>query len=208
VIHTRPVHRNAAEWPLVMDLKRRDEGSPAGVLRGVRLQGTQILGGGKALLSGFTGNPIRDVQFEGLRMTASIQETSAAQHDRPWRSPLDQVAGEDTMTAAIVGGYLMGASFRDVRIQWNQEAPSPEGHALFLHSSDGVQLDGWQVRQAKTGGNLAALHVLGSRNLEVRNSTALAQTGVWLQLQRMSKQDVFLSGNATGAAYRDVLVAK
>lgn len=208
VIHTRPVHRDAAEWPLVLDLKRRGEESPRGVLRGIRFQGTQIHSGGKMLLSGFTGNPIRDVQFDGLGITASIQETSPARQDRPWRSPLDQVAGEDTMAAAIVGGYLMGASFRDVRVQWSQADPSPEGHALFLHSSDGVQLDGWQVRQAKTGGNLAALHVMGSRNLEIRNSTAPAQTGVWLQLQRMSKQDVFLSGNATGAAYRDVLVAK
>ncbi len=112
------------------------------------------------------------------------------------------------MSAAIVAGYLMGASLRDVRIQWSAAQLAPEGHALFLHSADGVQLDGWQVRQAKTGGNLAALHVMGARNIEVRNSTALPQTGVWLQLERMRKQDVFLSGNATEAAYREVVVAK
>ncbi|MCU0229593.1 MAG: hypothetical protein MUF01_18330, partial [Bryobacterales bacterium] len=126
----------------------------------------------------------------------------------PWRSPLDQVAGEDTMQAALVAGYVAGLSLRDVRVEWTAPEPAPDAHALFLHSADGVQLDGWHARQAKVGGSRAALHMMGARNVAVRNSTAPPQTGVWLHLQRMNKQDVFLSGNATAAAYRELVVAK
>jgi len=208
VIHTRSVHADQAEWPLVLDLKRRDEQSPAGEMRGIRFANTEIRSGGKVLLSGFTGHPIRDLQVAGLRMVASIPEGRTAITGRPWRSPLDQVVGEDTMPAAIVAGYLADCALRDVRIQWISGEISREGHALFLHSSDGVRLDAWRARQARTGGNLAAIHILGARQVAIRNSTAPPQTGTWLQLERMRKQDVFLSGNATASAYREMLVAK
>ena len=112
------------------------------------------------------------------------------------------------MSTAILAGYVAGASLEDVRITWNRESPAPESHALFVHSSDGLTLDGVTARQAKVGGTLAALQLLSSRNVEVRNSTAPPQTGIWLQVQGMGKQDVFLAGNNTAAAYRDVVFVK
>lgn len=208
VIHTRSVHSSTAQWPLVIDRKRRAADSTPGELRRIRFQNTQVQTAGKLLFSGFTGHPIRDLEVDGLQLTVSLAGEGFPRGERPGRSPFDQVAGEDAMAAAIVGGYLAGVAFRDVRVQWEAESLAPDGHALFLHSSDGVRLDGWQVRQAKTGGNLAALHVLNARNLEIRNSTALPHTGVWLELQRTGKQDVYLSGNDTSAAYREVVVAK
>ncbi len=208
VIETRAVQPGMAEWPLVLDLKRRSDESASGSLRSVRFHNTQIRTAGRVLFSGFTGNPIRDLQIQGLEIRSALLAESPSHSQRPWRSPLDQVAGEDQMAAAIVGGYLMGASLRDVRIHWTATELAPDAHALFLHSADGVQLDGWLARQAKIGGTLAAMHIMGARNIAIRNSTAPAQTGVWLQLQRMNKQDVFLSGNATAAAYRELMVAK
>jgi polygalacturonase len=208
VIETEAIRENVAEWPLVLDLKRRSADSPEGVLRDVHFHNTQIRSGGKILVSGFTGHPVRDLRIDGLDFSAGIPTNDSVQATRPWKSTEDEVRGEDQLPAAIVVGYVTGAVFRDVRVKWPSVGLADEGHALFLHSADGVRLDGWEARQAKTGGELAAIHLMSARGVEIRNSTAPPQTGIWLQLQRMAKQDVFLSGNATSAAYRTMVVTK
>lgn len=209
VIGTRAVHRDAAEWPIVLDLKRRDENSQPGAIQGIRFQNVQVRSAGRILFSGMTHHPIRDLQIEGLRFSMNLSEARKPQYERPWKSPLDQVSGEDRMATAILAGYLASASFRDVAVTWTQTGDlSPEGHSLFLHSSDGVRLDGWHARQAKTGGDLAAIEIMTARGVEIRNSTAPPETGIWLQLRGMARRDVYLSGNQTDAAYKDLVVAK
>lgn len=207
-IRTSAVHKNAAEWPIVVDLKRRTEDVPSGTIRRIRFQGIQVTSTGKILFSGMTRHPIQDLQVEGLRFASSLLETPREVRERPWLSPLDQVAGEDTMSTAILVGYVADATFRDVRISWETEGLSPEGHALFLHSSDGVRLDGWHVRQARTGGERAAIEILGARGVEIRNSTAAPGTGTWLHLENMTRKDVYLFGNQTETAYKELVVAK
>lgn len=208
VIHTRKVRKGTAEWPLLLDLKRRADDTAASRVQGIRFHNTQMQSGGKILLSGMPGEPIRNLQVDGLTFNPSLPDQTNLRSQRPWRSPVDAVVGEDTMAAAIVAGYLADCTFRDVRIHWATEERSREGHALFLHSSDGVSLDAWHARQAMTGGDLAAIYLRGARNVAIRNSTALPQTGIWVQVERMRKQDVFMSGNSLSSAYRELVVAK
>jgi hypothetical protein len=208
VIQTRAIRRDVAEWPLVLDLKRRDGDSAPGRLQDIRFQNTQIRSAGKVLISGFTSNPVRNLRMEGLDFSAATSATPSKRSARPWKSSHDDVRGEDDLSSAIVAGYVSNLVLRDVRVSWPAEGITEDRHALFLHSADGVRLDAWEARQAKTGGDLAALHFMSVRNVEVRNSTAPPQTGIWLELQRTAKQDVFLSGNATKAAYRTMIVTR
>lgn len=207
-IDTTAVNPKMAEWPLIVDLKRREQESAASTLRGIRFQGVQIRTAGKVVFSGMTHHPIRDLQVEGLRLSVEQRDPGGIVIERPWKSAIDQVSGEDSMAAAIVAGYLADATLRDVRVMWQQADPSPEGHALFLHSSDGVRLDGWHARQAKKGGTQPTFSLMSSRGVEVRNSTAPPDTGVWLHLQKMQKEDIFTAGNQTAFAYRELVVAK
>ena len=52
MLETAAVRRGRAEWPIVLDVKRRSEGGKAGQVRGVRFSNTQVKSSGKLLFSG------------------------------------------------------------------------------------------------------------------------------------------------------------
>ncbi|MDZ7640106.1 MAG: glycosyl hydrolase family 28-related protein [Bryobacterales bacterium] len=208
VIETSAVRRGSAEWPIVIDLKRRDEGSQAGSVSGVAFTGVRVHTAGKLLFSGRTRHPIRELSIDGMAVTVRPAAGAPAKLERPWKSPWDAVAGEDEATTAILLGYVADAFVRDLRVSWEGESGSPDSHALFVHSVDGLSLDGITARQGKVGGTLAAMHFLASRNIGIRNSTAPPETGVWVQAQGIGKQDFYLFGNNTAAAYRDYLFVR
>lgn len=207
-IETAAVHSGHAEWPIVVDLKRRDEDSKAGRIRGVTFSAIRIRGSGKLLFSGMTGHPIRDLHLAGISVNVVPPKSPVGQTQRPRKSPLDSVSGEDETATALLFGYVADSSVSDLRVAWPSESASLDRHAFFVHSVDGLSLDGVTARQGKVGGQRAAMHFLASRNIEIRNSTAPRQTGVWIEAQGLSKQDFFFSGNNTAAAYRDVVYVK
>jgi hypothetical protein len=208
MIETAAVRRGRAEWPIVLDVKRRAEGGTAGQLRGVRFSNTQVTTAGKLLFSGMAGRPIRDLELSGLTLRKEAPATAPLNGQRPWKSTVDSVAGEDESASAMLFGYVADSLLDGVQLIWETTEPAPESHALFAHSVDGLRLDGVRMRQGKVGGSLAAMQFMSSRRIEIRNSTAPPQTGVWLQAQGVPKQEFFLFGNNTAAAYRDLVFVK
>lgn len=208
VIETAAVQAGSAEWPIVVDLKRREENARVGRIEGLTFSSVRIRTAGKLLFSGMTGHPIRGLHLAGLSVNAISPGNPVTQTQRPRKSPLDSVAGEDEAATALLFGYVTDASVKDLRVTWNAESGSTDRHALFVHSADGFSLDGVVARQGKVGGQLAAMHFMAVRNIEIRNSTAPPQTGVWIEAQGVGKKEFFFSGNNAAAAYRDIVYAK
>lgn len=207
-IETAAVRKGRAEWPIVLDVKRRAEGVPAGTLRAVRLSDIQVKTAGKALFSGMAGRPIRELELHGITFRRRSPASEPLSVQRPWRAALDSVAGEDEAATALLLAYLADASVSRLQLVWETGEPSPEIHGMFVHSVDGLRLDGVQLRQAKVGGSLPAMHFMASRRVEIRGSTAPPQTGVWIEAKGVPKQEFFLFGNNTAAAYRDIVFVK
>lgn len=208
VIETAAVHKGSAEWPIVIDLKRRDESAKAGEIRDLAFSNVRIRTAGKLLFSGMTRHPIRDLRLAGMSVGLRQPTTAPIQTQRPRKSPVDLVAGEDETPTALLFGYVADSTVRDLRVIWEAASAPRDSHGLFVHSVDGLSLDSVTVRQGKVGGQLAAMYFLASRGIEVRNSTAPNETGVWIAAQGLGKQDFFFSGNNTLAAYRDVVYLK
>lgn len=208
LIETAAVHEGSAEWPIVVDLKRRHENARAGHVQSVSFSNIRIRTAGKLLFSGMTSHPIRDLRLAGIFVSVVPPKSPLTQTQRPRKALLDSVAGEDETAAVLLLGYIADSSMKDLRVNWPAEGALEDRHALFVHSVDGLSLDGIHARQGKVGGQLAAMHFLSSRNIEIRNSTAPSQTGVWVEAQGIGKKEFFFSGNNTAAAYRDVVYVK
>lgn len=208
VIETASLHPERAEWPLVLDLKRRNAEARAGGIEGVLFSGLRVRTAGKLLFSGMTSHPIRDLHLEGVSIAMRTPTKAPVEVSRPWKSPVDAVAGEDEMATALLFGYISASSVKDLRVTWDTSDGSEDRHAFFVHSADGFSLSGITARQGKVGGNRATMHFLSARNIEIRNSTAPPQTGIWVEAQGLQKQDFFFSGNNTSNAYRDVVYTK
>ncbi len=208
VIQTKPVYREQPEWPIVLDLKRRDQNAAAGQIRGVSIVDTRLHTGGKILVSGIPGHPVRDLRIDGLTVSNRGASDGITATQRPWKSPVDAVSGEDEVATAFLLGYVAESTLDNIRLTWEMPDPAPESHALFIHSVDGISLNRWHARQGKVGGTMPAFQLLSCRNIEIRNSTAPPQTGVWIQAKGLDRQDLFLSGNNAESAYRDLVFVK
>lgn len=208
VIETAVVQSGSAEWPIVIDLKRRDESARAGEIRDLAFSNVRVRTAGKLLFSGMTSHPIRDLRLAGISLSWRPPTAPSTRTARPMKSSIDSVAGEDETSTALLFGYVADSTVKDLRVIWEAASAPQDSHALFVHSVDGLSLDGVTARQGKVGGQLAAMHFLASRNIEIRNSTAPPQTGVWIEAQGLGKQDFYFSGNNTAAAYRDVVYLK
>lgn len=208
VIETAPLFPERAEWPVLIDLKRREPNSPAGRVEGISFSNIQLRSSGKLLFSGMASHPIRDLRLAGVSIAMRSPAEAKRETARPWKAMADTVAGEDETATALLFGYVADSFVRDLRVHWDGVAGAEDRHALFAHSIDGLSLDGVTARQGKVGGARSAMHFMAARNIEIRNSTAPPQTGVWIEAQGLGKQDFFFSGNHTANAYRDVVYTK
>ena len=107
----------------------------------------------------------------------------------------DPKAPYDTASDALQFRRVKNLKLRNVDIYWDETAVGPGGSALVLEDIKGLDLDGFNGRQANPQSKAAAVVMNRVEDAVDRNSQAPIGTQTFLRLMGTSCKEVVLFGN-------------
>jgi len=179
--------------PLHFNVKRRSQISkgikpeadkPAGKIQRVLISNVIARGKGSSICNGHPDTWMEDITVNNLKLYIA--------HDP--QAPFDKAVH------ALEFKQVKNLKLKNVDIFWDSpESPKWES-ALYLEDIDGLEVDDLTARQAKTGANTPAVVFSQVENAVIRNSTAQAGTGTFLNfIGDKTKNILVYSNNFTNA---------
>jgi hypothetical protein len=163
-------------------------------------QGAFLFAGGGATLSNvvFDGLALRVVAGERTETVGGnfdlrwIRDRSRPEHD----SHLPDVYGHDV--PALYARGVDDMTVRDTSVRWADDLPEFFSHAVSVEEFADLTVDGVVGRQAHPGGEDAVLSLRDGATVSVRDSTATAGAGTFVELDGVTDPRVF-AGNDLAA---------
>ncbi|MEM1042216.1 MAG: glycosyl hydrolase family 28 protein [Bacteroidota bacterium] len=131
--------RHRTEYPLYLDLDRRDEASPLGVVRRFTVRGLDAATRGNVLIAGRADAPIEDLTLDGVTLRIADPVPLGGLRKPGGKRGLDPTPGSVDLApveAHLTLGHIDGLTLRDVTIT------GPGRRPLHLEAVTNVRFEG------------------------------------------------------------------
>jgi hypothetical protein len=174
--------------PIYFTIQRRSEslGRPpnadepaAGSIRNVIIRNVIAHGKGSCLISGHRDSWLDHVSLENIKLFLST----------------DPAAAYDRTINAMQFRYAKHLTVKDVEVVWEKPDLPKWQSALYFEDVNGLTLDNFVGRAAKTDGDTPVIAFNRVAGADVRNSKAQPGTQVYLKIQGATSHGIYLVGN-------------
>jgi hypothetical protein len=176
-----PIHFNVKRRSEVDGTPRAKE-PPAGSIRNVMIRNVVARGMGSSLINGHPDSWLDGVSLDNIKLFVSNDP----------KSPLQKTVN------AMQIRWARHLRLKDVELIWDQPVSAKWQTPLRLEDAQDVELDGFRGRSAAAGAPVLAFTNVDG--VTIRNSSAAAGTGVYLDVAGARSRAVRLFGNDLDAA--------
>ncbi|MEM9987141.1 MAG: glycosyl hydrolase family 28 protein, partial [Bacteroidota bacterium] len=190
--------RHKTEYPIYLDIDRRDRSSQLGRIEHITFRSIDIRTRGNILIAGQPDAPIRDLRMEDIH----LQVVDGVNLKKVTRKPrgnkkIQDVGSVDLASerAHMTLGYIQGLQLQNVRLQGETKPDARDRHGVLLVGVADAEIRGLSARQNHLAGEKAAIAVRDSRNVQVSASKAQAGTHAFLNVLDAESQGIHLLHN-------------
>jgi len=186
------------DWPIFMDLERRNPDSETGAIRDVTLRNLVIQTGGRCIVQGMASHPLERITLDNITLKiVGFEDLSSVKKPRGGRTSWNDPEGGAHVAAPahFVFSNVKGLKLRNVDLVVETEDGLQERSAVFADAVEDIRIEGFQGRQSVIGGTSPALHLHNCGNVFITSSRASADTGTFLRLDGSETAHVTLMGN-------------
>ena len=195
-IETHPKHNRDVEWPIVIDLEKRNANSRISKVRDVSFSEIQIRTRGRVLAAGMPDSPAERLRF--VNVTVRVEGGEEIERASKLRGgtveKVEDVVNLGPVPAAMIFGHIRGLSLQGVRVLWDAQEARPR-HTIYGRSIDGLVIDGFGVRRPPGREELAVIGLDQVRDIRITGSWAGPGTDVFLGLRDVPASEVSLADN-------------
>ena len=187
------------DWPILMDLERRNPDSKVGTVRDVTIRNVQVITKGRCIVQGMRDRPIERLTVDGLTLkirgaTEDLERVGKPRGGRTsWTDP--EAGTHVGEPAHMVFANIDGLRLRNVEIVAESGSEGVERSAIYGNALTDVQIAGFRGRQSVPGGSLPAVHLVDCREVMLSGCRPPIDTGTFLQLDGAATRSVRLVGN-------------
>ncbi len=195
-IETHPKHNRDVEWPIVIDVEKRNAKSRLSKVRDVSFSDIQIRTRGRVLAAGMPASPLERLRFVHVtvRVEGCEEIESASKLRGGTVEKLEDVVDLGPVPAAMIFGHIRGLTLEGVRVFW--DAPkTPLRHTIYGCLIDGLVIDGFSVRRPPGGEELAVIGLDQVRDIRITGSRAAPGTAAFVGLRDVPASDLSLAEN-------------
>jgi polygalacturonase len=145
VMTTAPKWGQGLEWPIVVDVERRNDQSALSRMRDIAFSDITVYSKGRIMAQGLPESPIEGLSFRNLTLRVTgYEEIKAARKMRGGANTV--AAGTPDLAntpAALIFGYIDGLVVDGVTVRWPEHAgTSPARHVIAGEQVRGARLAG------------------------------------------------------------------
>jgi polygalacturonase len=210
--YNRTTHssREWNEYPIFIDLEKRNPQSKVSRLRDVTFGDIQIQSKGRILVAGMPERPLENLGFRNILMRVPGFEAVEQLHKPRGVHGMPLAPREmdySSATAALIFANIRGLALRDVRVAWDAAGAPQDRHAVYVANVEDLSLIGFAGSPA--GSKLAAIGLDCVKNVFVTQSRTGRGTTAFLGLHDTPENEIALTDNdlrsvrpvAQGATY-------
>jgi hypothetical protein len=180
-----PFHFNVKKRSEVhRDAKKADD-RPAGHIRNIKIANVIARGRGSSVCNGHPDAWLEGITFDNVKLVLAH----------------DPAAAYDKAVDALTFKQVRNLKLRNLEIVWDKPEYGRWESALVLDEIQGLEIDGFQGRQAPTvpavadAKGKAAIVLRQVEGAIVRDGTAMPGTGTFVEVQGPKSRDIVLAGN-------------
>lgn len=150
--------RTWIEYPILIDLEKRQPDSRTGRIRDVSFSDLRIRSEGRLLVAGMPEQPLENLMFRNVALRVTGFEP--VENQRKPRgssrvSPAPRELDYAPVPAAFIFANIRGLDLRDVKVIWEAPGPPQDRHAVYAGRVEGLTIQGFAG--AASGARLAAI---------------------------------------------------
>ena len=207
-IDTKPAHLfDHREWPIYIDLERREKESKVGAIRDVTFSNISIRTHGRCIAQGLASQPLERLTLENVRVkVAGFEDLEGIGKPRGGTTYWDDPEGGRHWAAPahLIFSNVKGLTLRNVEVVPDTEEAPLERSALLCDNVEDVEIEGFRGRQAVPEGTSPAIDLRNCRDAFFRGCRAPEGTGTFLQVNGKESGNIALMGNDLSKAARAV----
>ena len=187
-----PFHFNVKKRSEVHKNWKKEDDRPAGSIRNVLIQNVIARGQGSSICNGHPDNWLDGITMDNVKLFMGH----------------DPAAPYDKSVHALKFQYAKNLKLRNIEVTWEPPEYGPWKSALYLENIRGLELDGFQGKQAATEMQKAAAAVVldGVEGGLIRNCEALPGTGLFLDIRGEKTKAIAIHNNDFRAAQFPLLL--
>lgn len=175
-----PFHFNVRKRSEVHKNWKKEDDRPAGSIRNILIQNVVARGQGSSICNGHPENWLDGITMENIKLLVSH----------------DPAAPYDKAEHALKFQFARNLKLRNIEVAWGQPANARWKGGLYLENIEGLDLDGFQGKQAGADAANAAAVILNQVDRAlVRNCRAMPGTGIFLKVRGENSRAVAVAGN-------------
>jgi polygalacturonase len=146
VMTTAPKWGQGVEWPIVLDVSRRNENSRLGHMRDIAFSDITIYGKGRVMAAGMPESPLEQIGFRNVLMRMTGYENIAKVKKMRGGAKTEAAGMTDygPTPAALIFAYIKGLTLDGITTIWPGGKDAPERAAIYGDRLDGVTVTGFQ----------------------------------------------------------------
>ena len=146
VMTTAPKWGQGVEWPIVLDVSKRNEDSRLGHMRDIAFSDITIYGKGRVMAAGMPESPLEQVSFRNVLMRMTGYENIAKVKKMRGGAKTEAAGMSDygPTPAAMIFAFIKGLSLDGITTIWPGGKDAPERAAIYGDRLDGVSITGLQ----------------------------------------------------------------
>jgi hypothetical protein len=174
--------------PFHFNIKRRSEvhknvkfenEPPAGTIRNVLIENVIAHGKGASVINGHPASWLDGVTFDNVKLFIAS----------------DSIVAYDKAVYALTFQMAKNLRLRNVEVFWGSPESKKWRSALLVEDVNGLEIDGFSGRQAKTDSDTPAIEFNRVERAVIRNSRAADETSTFLGVSGKNSRDILLTGN-------------
>jgi hypothetical protein len=186
--------REWVEYPIFLDLEKRNEDSVLSRIRDVSFSDINIRGKGRVLVGGLPDRPLENLSFRNVTMRMTGFETVEKQKKprgvakiRPSTPETDY----SNVPSAMIFANVRGLNLRDVRVIWDIKEQLQDRHAVYAARVEDLSIEGFAG--GPSGAYLAAIGLEKSHGVTITGSRPSAGSAAFVG--GATPDDIMLMGN-------------
>jgi Glycosyl hydrolases family 28 len=187
-----PFHFNVKKRSEVHKNWKKEDDRPAGSIKNILIQNVVAHGWGSSICNGHPDNWLDGVTMENVKL---------------WIGH-DPAAPYDKAVHALQFQYAKNLKLRNIEVTWDQPEYGQWKSALYFENIRGLELDGFQGKQAASVMDKAAAAVVLDQvdGASIRNCQAVPGTGLFLDIRGEKTKAVAVQNNDFRAAQFPLLL--
>ncbi len=180
-----PFHFNVKKRSEVHRDSKKEDDRPAGHIRNVKIANVIARGRGSSVCNGHPDAWLEGITFDNVKLVLAH----------------DPAAAYDKAVNALTFKQVRNLKLRNLEIVWDKPEYGRWESALVLDEIQGLEIDGFQGRQAPSdrvvaeAEGKAAIVLRQVEGAVVRGGTAAPGTGTFVEVQGPKSRDIVLAGN-------------